>query len=131
VEEGGFLYDSDSYSDDLPYFIDVGGKRFLTIPYSFETNDQKFFRPPGHSQPDDFFQQARAAFDWLYEEGATHPQMMTVALHMRYAGRPATVNAVEDFIRYAHSFPKVWFARRIDIAQWWLDNYGDSKVMAS
>lgn len=123
VEEGGFVYDCDSFADDLPYFVNVKGKRWLVIPYDLVTNDGLFSRPPGYSEPMDFFYQLKAAFDWLYQEGATHPQMMSVGLHKRFAGRPARANALEEFIRYARSFPGVWFARRIDIARWWLEHY--------
>jgi len=123
VEEGGFVYDSDSFADDLPYFVQVGRKKWLVIPYSLETNDMKFVRYPGYSRPSDFFLQLKAAFDCLYEEGATGPKMMSVGLHLRHSGRPARASAVEEFIQYAKGFPRVWFARRIDIARWWLEHY--------
>ena len=131
VEEGGFLYDSDGYADDLPYFVDVKGKKWLVIPYSFETNDMKLWRPPGTSAPGDFLDYLKAAFDCLYEEGRTHPQMLSVGLHMRHIGRPGQVGALEEFVRYAKSFPGVWFARRIDIARWWLQHYSDLPTLAS
>lgn len=131
VEEGGFLYDCDSYAEDLPYFVSVGDRKWLTIPYSFETNDMKFFRPPGHGTPEDFLAQMIAAFDLLYAEGETHPKMMSIGLHMRYSGSPAGAAAVRDFIRHARAFPGVWFARRDQIARWWLDNYGDLPPMLS
>ncbi len=131
VDEGGFVYECDSYADDLPYFVEVNGTRLLIIPYSMETNDMKFWRPPGYSEPNDFFLQLKSAFDLLYEEGATHPQMMSVGLHMRHAGRPARANPVEEFIRYAKGFSGVWFARRIDIARWWLEHYSHMPTFAS
>jgi allantoinase len=131
IEEGGFVYDSDSYAEDLPYFVTAVGRRWLTIPYSFETNDMKFFRPPGHGTPDDFLAQMIAAFDCLYEEGETNPKLLSIGLHMRYSGSPAGATAVRDFIRHARAFPRVWFARRIEIARWWLDNYGDLPAMLS
>ena len=124
IEEAGFLYDCDSFADDLPYFVEVRGKKWLIVPYSLETNDMKFWRVPGYSEPGDFLRQLKAAFDCLYAEGATHPKMMSVGLHMRHTGRPARANALEEFIRYAKAFPGVWFARRTDIARWWLDHYG-------
>ena len=124
AEEGGFVYDCDSYAEDLPYFVEVKGKKWLVIPYGLITNDGFFRYSPGYSEPDDFFHQLKEAFDCLYAEGASHPQMMSVGLHMRVSGRPGRANAVEDFLRYAKSFPDVWFARRIDIARWWLEHYG-------
>ena len=125
VEEGGFVYDTDSYADDLPYFVDVHGKKWLVVPYDITTNDMLFSHLPGYAQPEDFFFQLKEAFDCLYEEGATHPQMMSVGLHLRFAGRPGRGKALDEFIRYAKSFPGVWFARRIDIARWWLEEYSD------
>ena len=129
--EEGFLYDSDTYAEDLPYFVLANGVKWLTIPYSFETNDMKFFRPPGHGTPDDFLAQLKATFDCLYGEGRTHPKMMSIGLHMRYSGSPAGAAALNDFIQYAKSFEGVWFARRIDIARWWLDHYGALPAMLS
>jgi|SRR6266511_1122115 len=131
VEEGGFSYDSDGYADDLPYFVNVKGKKWLVIPYTFETNDMKLWRPPGTSEPDDFFTYLKEAFDCLYEEGATHPQVMSIGLHMRHIGRPGRIGALEAFIRYSKSLPRVWFARRIDIARWWLEHYSHLPAMAS
>ena len=129
VEEGGFVYDSDSFADDLPYFVNVQGKKWLVVPYDVTTNDMLFSHLPGYAQPDDFFFQLKEAFDCLYEEGATHPKMMSVGLHLRFAGRPARAKALDEFIRYARSFPGVWFARRIDIARWWLEEYSHLPVL--
>lgn len=131
AEEGGFIYGCDSYADDIPYFISLKGRKWLVVPYSLETNDMKFYRPPGLADPDDFFGLLKAAFDCLYEEGATHPKMISVGLHMRVSGRPGRAAAVERFIRYAKGFPGVWFARRLDIARWFYDSYGDLPVFAS
>ena len=125
VEEGGFIYDSKSNDDDLPYFVNVSGKKWLVLPYDTTTNDMLFSHLPGYAQPEDFFVQLKEAFDCLYEEGATHPKMMSVGFHLRFAGRPGRARALDEFIRYAKSFPGVWFARRIDIARWWLQEYGD------
>ncbi len=122
VEEGGFLYDSNSYADDLPYYTDVGGKRWLVVPYSLEVNDTKFWRG-GMVSPGDFYETMRNTFDRLYYEGATHPKMMNVGLHCRIAGRPSRAVALQEFLEYARSLPKVWFARRTDIARWWLQHY--------
>lgn len=128
VEEGGFLYDSDSYSDDLPFFAQVNDRRFLTIPHSHDTNDEKFLPGPlvpGFTRPDQFFASLKATFDDLYAEGSKTPKMMSVGLHLRLSGRPPRAAQVDRFIQYAKGFPGVWFARRVDIARWWLEHYGD------
>jgi len=123
VEEGGFLYDCDAYNDDLPYWTRVGDKRHLVIPYSLANNDGKFtFGAFG--SPADFENYLKANFDQLYKEGATHPKMMSVGLHMRIVGHPGPAQALANFIEYAKSFPNVWFARRIDIARHWIDHHG-------
>ena len=131
VEEGGFVYDCNSFADDLPYFVDVKGRKWLVLPYSQETNDIKFVLAPGYAEPDDFFRQLRDAFDCLYQEGERSPKMLSVGLHLRMAGRPARAAALERFIRHAKDFPAVWFARRIDIARWWLEHQGDLPVHPS
>ncbi len=130
-EEGGFIYDCDSYADDLPYFIMLRDRKWLVVPYSLETNDMKFYRPPGLAEPRDFFRLLKAAFDCLYEEGTTAPKMMSVGLHQRISGRPGRAAALEEFIRYAKGFPGVWFAKRVDIARWFYENYADLPVMGS
>ncbi len=129
VEEGGFLYDSDSFSDELPYYLDVKGKKWPVLPYSLDTNDMKFWHHPGHSAGSDFLDQLKDTFDYLYAEGASHPKMMNVGLHPRMTGRPSRAGAVAEFIRYAQGFPGVWFARRVDIARWWLEHYSDLPVL--
>ena len=122
VEEGGFIYDCNAYNDDLPYYTNVNGKKWLVVPYSLEVNDARFWRG-GMIRPSDFFETARNTFDLLYEEGATHPKMMSVGLHCRIIGKPARAVALRQFIEYAKGKPGVWFTRRIDIARWWLDRY--------
>jgi|SRR5215212_3123281 len=122
VEEGGFVYDSDAYNDDLPYWTTVDGKKHLVIPYSLVNNDSRF--GAGHfGPPEDFEEHLRYTFDRLYKEGTTHPKMMSIGLHMRLAGHPARSEAVSKFIAYAKSFPDVWFAKRIDIARHWQENH--------
>lgn len=130
-EEGGFLYDCDAFDDDLPYFVSHvdSRKKWLVIPYNLACNDMKFWRAPGHSQPDDFYYQMKSTFDRLYREGQDHPQMMTVGLHFRFAGMPSKADALDRFIKYAKGFPDVWFARRIDIANWWYENYIDFPIL--
>ena len=128
TENGGFLYDSDSYDDDLPHFAQVDDGRFLTIPHSHDTNDEKFLPAPlvpGFTRPDQFFSTLKGTFDRLYDEGSRNPKMMTVGLHLRLSGRPPRAAQVDRFIRYARGFPGVWFARRVDIARWWLEHYRD------
>ena len=119
---GHFLYDSDSYADDLPYYVPVEGKRWLVVPYALDTNDIRFWRSTLLTA-DDFFEYLRDAFDVLYEEGASHPKLMSVGLHCRIVGRPARVRGLERFIEHARARPAVWFARRGEIARWWLDHY--------
>jgi allantoinase len=122
VEHGGFMYDSDAYNDDLPYWVVVRDVKHLVIPYTMDANDMKFGR--GYfGPPADFEQHLIYTFDRLYKEGSTTPQMMSIGLHMRLAGRPARAEAVDRFISYTKSFPDVWFARRIDIAAWWKTHY--------
>ena len=122
VEEGGFVYDSMAYNDDLPYYTEVKGKKWLVIPYSLEVNDTKFWRG-GMVSPSDYYEAMKNTFDLLYQEGATHPKMMSIGLHCRIAGKPSRAVALRQFLEYARGFPDVWFARRIDIARWWLEKY--------
>ncbi len=121
AEEGGFIYDSGALNDDLPYYVSVNDKPWLVVPYSLETNDARFWRG-GLVSTGDFYEYLKDTFDCLYEEGRTHPKMMSMGLHCRIAGRPARSMAVDRFLQYAKGFPGVWFARRVDIARWWLDH---------
>ncbi|MCW5747779.1 MAG: allantoinase PuuE [Alphaproteobacteria bacterium] len=119
VEEGGFLYSSDSYADDLPYWVAVGGKPHLVIPYTLEVNDMKFAVPPGFTSGDAWFAYMRDAFDVLYAEGATAPKMMSIGLHCRLAGRPGRAAALAKFMDHVLQHDRVWVARREDIARHW------------
>ena len=121
-EIGGFVYDSNSVSDDLPHYTTVRGQPWLVVPYSLEINDARFWRG-GLYSTEDFYQYMKDSFDCLYEEGQDVPKMMSVGLHCRIAGRPPRSRAVERFFQYAKGYPNVWFARRIDIARWWLKHY--------
>lgn len=123
VEEGGFVYDSAGLNDDLPYYVTAQEKPWLVVPYSMETNDARFWRG-GLVSVGDFYEYLKETFDCLYEEGETHPKMMSVGLHCRIAGRPARSRAVARFLEYAKGHERVWFPRRIDIARWWLTHYG-------
>ena len=123
--EEGFIYDSCSMNDDLPYFVRVNEVPWLVVPYSFETNDARFWRG-GLVSVNDFFEYLKDTFDCLYEEGQSYPKMMSVGLHCRITGRPARSRAVQRFLEYASGFPDVWFARRDEIASHWLSNYNGS-----
>jgi allantoinase len=122
ARHGGFLYDSDSYDDDLPHYVDVEGKKVLVIPYTLDNNDMKFAVPPGFGDPDGFERHLRDAFDLLLEEGrAGSPKMMSVGLHCRLVGRPGRARALQRFLAHvAKHRDEVWVARRADIARhWW------------
>jgi peptidoglycan/xylan/chitin deacetylase (PgdA/CDA1 family) len=124
VEEGGFTYDADAYNDDLPYFVEVKGKRHLVVPYSFTYNDGRYVLPQGFGSPADFFDQCRRALDELRREGeAGHPKMMSIGLHPRWAGQAGRTSGLRELIEYALEQGDVWFARRIDIANWWLEHH--------
>jgi allantoinase len=122
IEEGGFEYDSMSYNDDLPYYRETEGRKWLVVPYSLESNDTRFWRG-GMSSPDDFYVTLKNTFDLLYAEGATHPKMMNIGLHCRIVGRPSRAVALRQFLEYTKGFPDVWFAKRIEIARWWKEKY--------
>ncbi|MFN3250383.1 allantoinase PuuE [Roseibium album] len=120
AEEGGFDYISDTYDDDLPYWLDVEGRDQLIIPYTLEANDMRFAVSPGWSDGDDFFNYLKNAFDVLYDEGESDtPKMMSVGLHCRLVGRPGKIAAIRKFIEHIQSHDRVWCPRRIDIAQHW------------
>ncbi|MFD3706927.1 allantoinase PuuE [Nocardia sp. NPDC058658] len=120
VEHGGFVYDSDSYADDLPYWTEVNGQNHLVVPYTLDTNDMRFASPAGFANGDEFYAHLRDAFDVLYREGTEGaPKMLSVGLHCRIAGRPARVAALERFLDHVQSHDHVWITRRIDIAEHW------------
>ena len=122
VEEGGFLYDSNAYNDDIPYFVSINDGSWLVVPYSFDTNDARSYRAGGSVA--DYSQSMVDTLDRLYEEGEVSPKMMSVGIHCRISGRPGRSEALERFMQYAKGFPGVWFARRSDIARWWWERYG-------
>ena len=119
VEEGGFLYDADSYADDLPYWVHDYGKPHLVIPYTLDNNDMRFATNQGFNSGDQFFAYLRDAFDVLYAEGETAPKMMSIGLHCRLAGRPGRAAALARFLDYVQKHDRVWLCRRIDIARHW------------
>ncbi|MEL6605854.1 MAG: allantoinase PuuE [Cyanobacteria bacterium J06614_10] len=119
VETGGFLYDADSYADDLPYWNHDYGKPHLVIPYTLDNNDMRFATAQGFNSGDQFFTYLRDAFDVLYAEGAQAPKMMSVGLHCRLSGRPGRAAALAKFLDYVKSHDNVWICRRVDIARHW------------
>jgi allantoinase len=128
VEHGGFLYDADSYGDDLPYWteVTVNGNRkepHLVVPYTLDSNDMRFASPQGFNSGTQFFDYLRDAFDTLYTEGdpsgLNRPKMLSIGLHARLIGRPGRIAALERFLDYAQSHQQVWICRRADIARHW------------
>jgi putative urate catabolism protein len=119
VEEGGFLYDADSYADELPYWVRVLGKDHLVIPYTLEANDMKFVAYQGFNSGDQYFTYLKDTFDVLYAEGEERPKMMSMGLHLRIVGRPGRFAALQRFLDYIQSHDRVWICRRVDIARHW------------
>src|SRR5918994_1833247 len=117
VEEGGFVYDADSYADDLPYWDDSYGKPQLIVPYTLDANDMRFAAPQGFNSGDQFFSYLKDAFDVLYAEGG---RMMSIGLHCRLVGRPGRAAALERFLDHVARCRDVWACRRADIARHWL-----------
>ena len=124
VEEGGFVYDADSYADDLPYYDTRYGKSQLIVPYTLDVNDMKFVALNGFEDGEPFFRYLRDTFDQLYSEGAQgRKSMMSVGLHCRIAGRPGRALAVAKFLDHIQAKSGVWIAKRIDIANHWLETH--------
>jgi len=119
VEEGGFLYDSDAYNDELPYWVRVNGKPHLVVPYSLTANDTKF-GSGGLFTADDYFTFVKDGFDMLYKEGTTQPKMMSLGLHLRLIGHPSRAAGLERVLDYIAAHKDVWVTRRLDIAQHWV-----------
>jgi len=122
-DDGGFLYDSDSYSDDLPYWEYKGKKKQLIIPYTLDNNDMRFATNQGFNTGDHFYNYLKDSFDALYEEGKTTPKMMSVGLHCRLIGRPGRIQSLKKFLDYVLKFEDIWICKRIDIAKHWIKNY--------
>ena len=125
VEEGGFIYDSDAYNDDLPYFIQVSDRRHLVLPYAFDSNDMQFFHTQRFSGAADFAAYLIEAFDWLHREGAHQPKMLSIGLHLRMIGRPGWIGALDRVLRHIGDKGGAWIARRMDIARHWLALFAD------
>jgi allantoinase len=123
VEEGGFLYDSDAYNDELPYWVQVAGQSHLVVPYTMDANDGKFGAVGGFGTPFDFENYLTATFDRLYIEGAETPRLMSIGLHPRITGRPARAHALAAFLDHVMKHDKVWVCRRVDVARHWQTNH--------
>ncbi len=120
LAEGGFLYSSDSYADDLPYWVMGPSKApHLIIPYTLDANDMRFINPQGFTKGEDFFAYLRDSFDLLYSEGERAPKMMSVGLHCRIVGRPGRIASLQRFLDHVQSHDRVWICKRVDIARHW------------
>ena len=119
AEEGGFLYDADSYADELPYWVADYGTPHLVIPYTLDANDMRFATNQGFNSGDQFFAYLKDSFDILYAEGEAAPKMMSVGLHCRLVGRPGRAAALARFLDYVQGLDQVWLCRRLDIARHW------------
>jgi len=117
VEEGGFVYDADSYADDLPYYDRTHGRAQLIVPYTLDANDMKFAALNGFTEGEQFFRYLRDSFDMLYREGG---RMMSIGLHCRLAGKPARALALVRFLKHVQAHSDVWVATRLEIARHWL-----------
>ncbi len=122
-DDGEFLYDSDSYSDDLPYWEYRKNKKQLIVPYTLDNNDMRFATSQGFNSGEQFYTYLKDSFDALYEEGKTNPKMMSVGLHCRLIGRPGRIQSLKKFLDYVLKFNDVWICKRIDIAKHWIKNY--------
>jgi|TARA_B100001093_G_scaffold222687_1_gene213448 putative urate catabolism protein len=123
MEDGGFLYDSDSYSDDLPYWENRNKKKQLIIPYTLDNNDMRFATNQGFNTGDHFYSYLKDSFDVLYEEGRTNPKMMSVGLHCRLIGKPGRIQSLKKFLDYIQKHEDIWVCKRVDIAKHWIKNY--------
>ncbi len=123
VAQGSFLYDSDAYNDDLPYWTNVDGRHHLIVPYTFDNNDMRFASAPGFDTGQEFFLHLKDAFDVLYAEGEAHPKMMSVGLHCRLAGLPGRIASLQRFLDYVQRHDRVWICRRMDIARHWIERF--------
>jgi putative urate catabolism protein len=121
-EFGGFLYDSDDYSDDLPFWSNQQPGQ-LIVPYTLDANDMRFMSPQGFNSGDQFFNYLRDSFDTLYSEGAKQPKMMSIGMHARILGRPGRIRAMKRFLDHIEAHDKVWVARRVDIARHWREHF--------
>jgi allantoinase len=129
AQKHGLLYDSDAYNDDLPYWTRTNNHPHLVLPYNFDCNDMRFSTAPGFNTPDDFLVQLQRTLECLRREGTKHPQMMSVGLHLRLAGRPARTEAIREFLLRTKEYDDVWFCRREDIAMFWHKQFPSSEFL--
>ncbi len=122
-EYGGFLYDADDYSDDLPFWSTQTARQHLIVPYTLDANDMRFATAQGFNTGTDFLAYLTDAFDVLYEEGVSTPKMMSIGLHCRLIGKPGRFRALQKFVDYILSFDDVWICRRVDIARHWREQH--------
>lgn len=120
AEEGGFLYDADDYSDELPFWSKLVEKPHLVVPYTLDANDMRFATAQGFNTGEQFFTYLRDTFDCLYREGETRPRMISIGLHCRLVGRPGRFEGLRRFLDHVLAHDRVWLARRIDIARHWI-----------
>lgn len=120
IEEGGFLYDSDAYNDDLPFVVPAGTRRHVVLPYAFDTNDMQFQNTQRFQGSADFAQYVTDAYDWLAQEGRTAPRMLSIGLHLRMIGRPGRIGALDRILRHITQSGSAWIAPRAKIARHWL-----------
>jgi len=123
IENTDVIYDSDSYSDDLPNWEKIGNKKHLIVPYTLDNNDMRFATSQGFNSGEQFFQYLKDSFDCLYKEGENNPKMMSVGLHCRLIGRPGRMQSLIRFLDYVQNFEDVWICRRDEIADYWYKNY--------
>ena len=128
ADQGGFLYDSDNYGDDLPFWMEVtktNGEKVphLIVPYTLDSNDMRFATPQGFNTGEHFFQYLRDAFDVLYEEGGESPKMLSIGMHCRLLGRPGRFRGLQRFLDHIQQHDRVWVARRVDIARHWRERH--------
>lgn len=123
ISSHNFLYASDSYADDLPYWQSYENKMQLIIPYNLENNDMHYVTCPGYASPDDFLQQLIFNFDCLYRESSHHATLMTIGLHPRLSGKPARTETIRKFLDYILPYKNIWFCRRYEIADYWAAHY--------
>lgn len=121
--DAGIRYDSESYADDLPYWIKVKNQPHLVVPYTFDVNDAKYFLTPGWMSGEDFLHYLKNTVRCLYREGISAPKMMTVALHARISGHPGRAQVIHSFLDFLQDYPDIWIATRKEIALHWLQNY--------
>ena len=127
AEEGGFIYDSDAYNDDLPYYVPVADKPFLVVPYTLTHNDARFaYGQTGGVGA--FFADCQQAVDYLRGEGGTAPRMMSLGLHARWTGQASRSAGLRDFLRAVQARGDVWIATRREIAEWWWTHYPPEAV---